>query len=114
MSMPSPTGDRQFRNQVVRVSELTVNSLILEGLTFQNCRIIGPAVLVPQGTTSFLHCVWDAPDMEAVFWEIPPARALVVGAVAAVDCTFSSCTLSEIGLGGSQELRRLLEQGTTR
>jgi len=110
MSMPPPTADRQFRDEVVRIAQLTVNTVILEGLTFQNCRIIGPAVLVPQGQTSLVHCGFDTPNVDAVFWDIPPTRSFVVGAIAIVDCTFSSCTFSQIGLGGPPELRQMLEQ----
>ncbi|MEO7836144.1 MAG: hypothetical protein ABIS21_00705, partial [Acidimicrobiales bacterium] len=57
-----PTGDRQFRNQVVRIAELTVNTIVLERLEFMNCRILGPAVLIPQGETSIQHCGWDTPN----------------------------------------------------
>jgi hypothetical protein len=53
------TGDREFRNEIVRLAELTMNSSNIEGLTFSNCRIVGPAVIVPIGS-SFLHCSWDA------------------------------------------------------
>ncbi len=108
-----PTGDRQFRNQVVRIPDLTVNTFVLERLEFLNCRILGPAVLVPQGRTSIVHCGWDAPSADALFWEIPPSRQLIVGAVAVVDCTFSLCTFTGIGLAGPPELRGTLEQMAT-
>lgn len=103
--------EREFRNSAVRLADLTVNTFILEGLTFQNCRIIGPAVLLPQGETSFSHCTWEAPGVDAVLWEIPPGRTEIVGAIAVIDTTFSACTLSLIGLAGPADLRRILEQG---
>lgn len=91
MAMPPPTGDREFRNQVIRIcAELTVNTPNLEDLTFQNCRIIGPAVLIPQ-SSAFVHCGWDG-DLAAIFWEIPPARSYIIGGVGVTGCTFSSCT----------------------
>lgn len=109
MTAVPPTGDRQFRNQVIRISELTVNTIVLERLEFLNCRILGPAVLVPQGQTSIVHCGWEAPNADAIFWEIPPVRTVIIGAVAVVDCIFSSCTFSMVGLAGPPELRALLE-----
>lgn len=105
----SPTGTRQFRNEVVRISELTVTTFVLEGLEFSNCRILGPAVLVSLGNTDMIRCNWDAPDLESIFWEISPARKAVVGAVAVRDCTFSSCSFSLIGLAGPPEMRAAFE-----
>jgi len=108
MALPPPTGDREFRNQAIRIcAELTVNTPNLEGLTFQNCRIIGPAVLVPQNS-SFLHCGWDG-DLDAIFWELPPTRTYIVGGVGVTNCTFSACTFTMIGLAGTADLRRLME-----
>lgn len=104
MPKPPPTGTREFRDDIVRLASLTVNTNVLNGLTFQNCQIIGPAVLIPLGQTQILHCTWDAPLVEAVFWEIPPERSVVVGAIAAADCTFSSCLFIQVGLAGPREL----------
>lgn len=110
MSIPPPTGDREFRNQIVRISELTVNTIVLEGLTFQNCQIHGPAVLVPQGSGRMSHIRFDAPGgVDSIFWEIPANRTMVVGAIAVVNCTFSVCTFVGIGLAGGPDLRALLE-----
>lgn len=102
--------EREFRNSAIRLADLTVNTFVLEGLMFQNCRIIGPAVLLPQGTTSFMSCTWEAPGVNALFWEIPPSRTEIVGAVAVIDTMFSACTLSLIGIAGPADLRRILEQ----
>lgn len=111
MTMPPPTGNREFRNEIVRIAELTVNTVVLKGLTFQNCRIIGPAVLVPLGEGSMNHCTFDVEQggTDAIFWEITPDREYVVGAVALVDCHFSSCTFVSIGLAGPRDLREKLD-----
>lgn len=111
MSLPPSTGDRHHRDVVVRMTELTVTTHEIVGETFSNCRIIGPAVLVPLEGTKFLHCSWDAPGANAIYWEIPPGRNFVVGAVAIINCTFSSCSFSGIGLAGPPELRAILTQG---
>ncbi len=72
MSMPPPTGNREFRNEVIRIAKLTVDTVDLEGLTFQNCRIIGPAVLVLQGGATVAQCTFDSPGgVDAILWEIP-------------------------------------------
>lgn len=97
----------------MRVADLTVNTFVLDDLTFQNCHLIGPAVIVPQGITSFLHCRWDAPSLDALFWEVPAARSQIVGAIVVLNCTFSACTLSLIGVAGHASLRLSLEKGST-
>ena len=109
MSTPPPTGTREFRDQIVQLASLTVNTNVLEGLTFQNCQIIGPTVLVPLGSTAIVHCTYDAPDIDAIFWEIPEGRTAVVGAIAALDCTFSTCRFFNVGLAGPRQLREMLE-----
>lgn len=110
--MPKPplTGNREFRDDVVRLASLTVNDRIIEGYSFSNCRIVGPAILIPLGETGLLHCTWESPDLNAIFWEIAPDRPLVIGAVGALDCTFSNCTFTEVGLAGPPELRQKFEQ----
>jgi len=95
----------------VMISSLTVNTSILEGLTFQNCKLIGPAILIPLGTTKIVHCGLG-PDIDAVFWEIAPGRKAVIGAVGLLNCTLSACTLIDIGLAGPPELREVLERAT--
>jgi hypothetical protein len=111
MSGPPLVGDRSFRNQVLRISDLVVHNSMLQGYDFTHCRIIGPAVLAPLNDVSIVHCTWDAPGFDAIFWEVPPERGPVVGAVGVVDCTFSNCRFELIGIAGSPEFRTQLERG---
>jgi hypothetical protein len=111
MSRPPLVGDREFRNQVVRIADLTVNTSMLDGYRFSNCRIIGPAVLALLDGVELISCGWDAPGLDAVFWEVPPTRGPVVGAVGVANCTFSNCTFTLVGVAGPPELRAVLERG---
>jgi hypothetical protein len=111
MSRPPLLGDPAFRNDVVRISDLTVNTSILEGYDFSNCRIIGPAVLALLENVSIVGCTWDAPGFDAIYWEVPPTRPVVVGAVGVTRCTFSNCTFQQVGIAGPPELRAELERG---
>jgi hypothetical protein len=108
---PPLTGDRRFRNDVVRIAELTVNTSTIEGYEFSNCRIIGPAVLALLDDVTIEHCGWDAPGLDAIFWEVPPSRGPVVGVVGVKHCTFSSCHFELIGVAGPPEMRAQLEGG---
>jgi hypothetical protein len=110
MARPPLRADNRFRDEVVRISELTVNSSLLEDLEFSNCRIIGPAVLLLLGDVTIAHCGWDAPGIDAIFWEVPRTRDFVVGAVGVARCTFSNCRFEQIGIAGPSALRAELQK----
>ena len=95
--------DKAYRGRVVRLTELAGDDGILEGFTFDDCTIRGPAVVVPQGTTTFAHSNLGG-DLDAILWEIPPERPRVTGAILAVDCTFEGCTFVNVGFAGPPEL----------
>lgn len=112
MSMPTPpTGDRIFRNEIIRITELAIHADVLEGLEFSDCRVIGPAILAPLDHVDFMHCRWGAPDLDALFWEISPERQLVVGVIGLRHCTFSRCSFEQIGVAGPSGLREQLAEG---
>jgi hypothetical protein len=104
------TGDRKFRNDPVRIADLTVNRTTIEDYEFVNCRILGPAVLIIRDST-ITACSWDAPGLDSIFWEISPARLQVVGAVGVFRCLFSNCRFEGIGIAGPPEMRAMLEGG---
>lgn len=108
---PPLRGDRTHKNEVVRISELTVNTSMIEDLEFSNCRIIGPAVLAFLSDVTATHCTWNAPSLEAVFWEVPPERGPVVGVVGVNRCVFSNCVFENIGVAGPPEMRAVFEEG---
>lgn len=109
MSTPL-TGDRRFRNDVVRIADLTVSSPRIDGYEFANCRILGPAVMILAGST-IASCGWSAPGLDAIFWEIPPGREYVVGAIEVANCVFSGCTFEGVGVAGPAEMRDVLAHG---
>lgn len=106
---PRLTGDGQIRDDVVRIAELTVNTSTIEGYTFSNCRIIGPAILVLLDRVTITSAGFDAPGLDAVFWEVPHDRGPVVGVIGVVNCTFSNCRFELIGIAGPPEMRAQLE-----
>jgi len=103
------TGDALIRDEVVRVAAYTVTTPWIENLTFQNCQIIGPAVLALVDRVEMSHCSFEA-DLNALFWEVPHDRPMVLGAVGVRDVTFSRCTFQAIGFAGPPELRAVMEQ----
>lgn len=95
---------KNYQNQAIRITDLTVTSPVLEGYRFSNCAIYGPAVLVPQQDVQIANCRWDSPGgLDALFWVIEPGRKWLVGAIALIDTSFIGCSFNGIGLAGSAE-----------
>lgn len=94
---PHP-GTREYRNQMVRIAELTVLEDVIHEVRFENCEIVGPAVLGLVHNVNVIGCAFDAPGPDALFWPIPEARGAVMGAVGLVNVEFSSCRFRRIGI----------------
>jgi len=103
--------DRIHRDAIVRLSDLTLTGNIIEAVTFTNCLIVGPAVILILGATSLEECSWDAPGPRALFWEIDDARSEIVGAVGLLDCTFSACRFTNVGIGAHRKDLPKLQAG---
>ncbi len=91
-------GDRTHWNVLMRISDLTVNSDVIADQVFENCKIVGPALLVPGGPGNEFHgCRWLG-EPDAVMWEIAPERIRVVGAIGLTRCRVYGCTVERIGM----------------
>lgn len=88
-------GDRTYRNQAIRLADLTVTSDVITGVTFEGCTIIGPAVVVPMGS-SLSDCVFEGPT-DALFWPLGD-RSFIVGAVGLDDCTIVGCRFQRVAI----------------
>lgn len=110
--MASLTGDREFRDDIVRVATLTVaGPPLIEGYTFSNCTIVGPAVLAFLDDVTMTSCTFEA-DINSLFWEVDPlARPTVFGAVGVTRTVFSGCRFQAVGFAGPRELRAQFEAG---
>ena len=92
---------REYRNEVVRIVDLAVTSEIIEGVTFTNCSLIGPAVLVPVGDTTISHCEFPS-DIDAFLW--PVERPRVIGGIALLDCVLTQCKFDMLGLAAAPDM----------
>ena len=88
--------DRTYRNQSVRLSDLTVISNVIERVTFENCTIDGPAVVVFQDST--LSGSSFEGDLDSTLWVIPASRQRVVGVIVMDHCNIVGCRLLRIGM----------------
>ncbi len=94
---------REYRNQAVRLADLTVTQDVLEHLRFENCMIIGPAILGLLDNLTMIDCGFDAPGPEAVLWKVDRDRGPVVGVIAVRDCAFYSCTFQRVGFAVGED-----------
>lgn len=99
--------DRSFRITDLVHSE----DPILVDRTFRNCTIYGPAVLVGIEDIEMVGNSLDGP-LDAIFWEIPPERTAILGAVGLIRCRFYDCAFRGIGIGGPREIRIMMEGAT--
>lgn len=63
----APAGDKHYRNQLVRLADLTVTHDVIAGVTFENCTLVGPAVMPLMGETTFTDCGFDG-DPVGLLW----------------------------------------------
>lgn len=88
--------DGVYRDQTVRLTDLAALDDVIQGLTFEGCQIVGPAVVVLLGETRVTRCHWSG-DAQAIIW---PAhgRTEVVGAIGLKDCVLTDCELYRVGM----------------
>jgi len=89
-------GDLTYRNQLVRITDLAVTSDTIEGVTFEGCQIVGPAVIALLHS-NMIRSTIDG-NVDAVIWPIATSRQWVIGGIALVNCTVANCRLERIGL----------------
>lgn len=89
--------DRTYRNQTVRLSDLAVINDVIENVTFENCVIEGPAVIVMLDSGELMNSGFEGPT-DAILWVIPDDRDHIIGAVGLRNCTVVGCSLRRVGL----------------
>jgi hypothetical protein len=84
-------GLRSYQNQRVRIACLSLDSSSLAGLRFENCEIVGPAVIADLSDVRLSRCTLeDSCAIEVV------DRSLV-GALRVRRCEFVHCSFADIG-----------------
>lgn len=94
--------DSVTKSQVIRITEMTVASTKIENRQFEDCLILGPAVVAFSGDNHLDNCSFEGP-LDALLWEIPPERPQVIGVVEVADCSFVKCRFQGVGFAGAKE-----------
>jgi hypothetical protein len=94
-------GHRHVR-EIIRIVHMAGDEAVIRGHTFEDCTIMGPAVLV------FRDCDLVDPTLrgklDAILWEVWPDREWVLGAVLVERCRFLQCRFENIGIAGPKSL----------
>lgn len=102
--VPADLTQDRFQNVRIPMLELVVAraaaGLPLSGLTFTDCVVQGPSVIVPGGQTRFDDCNMgnDTDDVRNLF--LRAAGTGIIGALLLNDCRFDGCLLLGIGFAG--------------
>ncbi|SDW32378.1 hypothetical protein SAMN04487912_102324 [Arthrobacter sp. cf158] len=97
--------------KVLRITDLTITTHVIRDHQFEDCLIIGPAVLALTGESSLIDCTFDG-EMDALLWEIPSTRPYVTGAIQVDGSTFTRCRFQLIGFAGPQAFVDKFRAGT--
>jgi hypothetical protein len=102
--------DRTFLQQVVYLTDLVRGEQgpRLDDVVFQDCQIIGPAVLVPMDNIEMSGCRFESPD---VAFEIATGRTYF-GMIAMSNTRFRECRFENVGFAGDGNFVEKFRQGT--
>jgi hypothetical protein len=82
---------------------------LIERRTFEDVRIVGPAVLAPIKDVTISECTFEAPP-EAVFIEVPRGKHLV-GVIGLEAVTFQACDFHNVAIVATAEDIRKFREG---
>ena len=100
---------------IARAVEFSMHKL--EDRTFEECDIVGPAVLMTLPNCKLQECHWERPagsPEEVLYWYKPSYRnhVLLYGSIILENCVFRRCRFILTGIVASDEmLKRAREQG---
>lgn len=91
-------GVRHYTNKRIKLGQIADVPPVINGVTFERCKIVGPAVVASvDNQLSLTRCIWDAP-FESLLWVLPEGPKMIVGAIGLSDCHFFDCTFEGVGL----------------
>ena len=94
---------------------LATREMVVRNLTFTQCIVEGPAVMLVVGGCQFEACDFGNPSGDIRNLVLRPASpSAVIGVIPVQDCTFRNCQFVGIGYtGGDHFLDQILSLGAT-
>jgi len=105
-----------FEKEAVWLPQLAVQhwnagQMAIDGKTFTDCLIEGPAVVAVMNGTVFDNCAMGTTtDVRTLLYR-PVSRSKLAGVVGLSNCRFVRCRFVQVGFTGSDEMLEDLEKG---
>ena len=81
----------------------------MQDVDFDNCVLLGPAVLLAQA------CTFDSTnfgaELDAMLWMVSDDRKEVTGAILVLGCTFTRCRFDGVGFAANDEFAAEFRKG---
>lgn len=95
---------RLLENTTVRLFELLApGEYVIEGLHLRNVTLLGPALMVLNGTVSLRGETRFRNELKEILWEIPEEQDIVVGAIGLVNPIFEDCIIEGVGIAAKHD-----------
>lgn len=94
-----------YQDEVVRIADLVVVEDAIVSATFENCLILGPAIVNTIGNTLFDACTFNIPSGDVDDMVIVAPKP-VQGVVNVVDVVFQHCEFIRVGFVGPEQMRQ--------
>ncbi len=94
---------------VIKIADLADSRSLVEDKRFEDCEILGPAVIAPLEGVHFLNSSFGG-NFESVFREVPQGLPLI-GVVALRRVIFDRCQFTNIGIVGTHEFIAMASKG---
>jgi hypothetical protein len=103
VSEPAPL----YRNRTLRVVDVVTvpGTTIVEGVRFENCRLIGPAVVYLMESVLDGAAFHVDKHNETIIWDVKP-NTDKVGLIAMVNCVFVDCVFAQLGFAMTPPQKR--------
>jgi cell division protein FtsB len=90
--------NRHLSNRPFYITDLTRSDTMVRRWTFEDCDILGPAVVAPLVGTVIENPTYVGDRPEHIEWRTSPERAEHIGAIGLEDCVIRRCTFINIGV----------------
>jgi hypothetical protein len=111
---PDHPSHRYFHGRAIRLPEFIARNGAAEvrDKTFEDCTIIGPAVVMLLADSGVQNCTWDARGLWPVV-ELPSDELRMTGSVRFSSCQFRRCRFLEVGLVGGPTIVQTFSAGSS-
>lgn len=93
---------------VVKIADLADSHSVVQDRKFEDCQILGPAVLAPLEGVHFLNSGFDG-TFDSIFREVPEGQMLI-GVVGLQRVIFDRCQFTNIGIVATRQFIELAGQ----